>query len=316
MIFVIFHSTAEEATVNSIVRINNAAGTCKTVEQLKKLIGAVDDVATIGSIVVDVRAGNDGLPYYRQPDVAQGSVNKLGIPSRGLEYYRKNLPLMVEIAKANGKKLAASIASLNPGELGVLTRLCGDTNVDIVEVNVGCAHLKGKDGKQKPLPSYNPRMLDAGLAEVESAVRPEQKLRVKLSPYFDSVLIEEVASVLKTHPRFTPVFCNTLPNILMRRAEDRVPAIKGDGLAGHGGSDVFRWVVCGVIRQFQEHLPGRRMIGVGGISKGVHLLDYTDLGITDVQVATAYYDSEDPHVFSDIRQEYADQLINLNGGDV
>lgn len=293
------------------IRINNAAGTCKTLEQLRKLIGAVDDVATIGSIVVDVRAGIDGLPYYRQPDATHGSVNKLGIPSRGIEYYRENLPLMVETAKANGKKLAVSIASLNSGELAVLARLCVDANVDIIEVNVGCAHLMGSDGKQKPLPSYNPSALAANLDEIELVARLDQELRVKLSPYFDSVLIAEVADVLKSHPRFTPVFCNTLPNILMRRAEDRAPAIKGNGLAGHGGSDVFRWIVCGVIKQFQELLPGRRMIGVGGISKGVHVLDYTDIDITNLQVATAFYDTDDPHVFSDIRREYADTFINL-----
>jgi dihydroorotate dehydrogenase len=98
----------------------------------------------------------------------------------------------------------------------------------------------------------------------------------------------------------------------MLRAEDRTPAIKfTDGLGGHGGSDVFRWIVRGVIIQFQHHLPGRRMIAVGGIYRGVHLLDYLDQGIKEMQIGTAYIDNEDPHVFSRIRQEYADQLTDM-----
>ena len=69
------------------VRVNNAAGTCKRTEQLWRMCRAVDDIITIGSIVVYPSVGNRGLPYYRQPDPSLGSVNELGIPSLGLPYY-------------------------------------------------------------------------------------------------------------------------------------------------------------------------------------------------------------------------------------
>jgi dihydroorotate dehydrogenase len=293
------------------VVLGNAAGTCKTTEDLKKILSQVD-TPTIGSITVEERPGNPGLPYWHHPNAALGSANKLGIPCRGLSYYKAELPHMVELAERAGKDLAVSIAALGAGHLSMLTQLCVNAKVPIIEVNEGCPNIV-TDGKHKPIPSYDPESIDRDLLEVESIAESDQEIRVKLSPYFDSVLIDEVADVLKKHAKVVPVFCNTLPNVAMRDPGTRKLAIPMDGLGGHAGSDLFRNIVSGVIMQFQtvKRLGvKRRLIGAGGIYQGAHLLDYINLGVTEMQVGTAYYDTHDPLIFRTLREEYAATIEN------
>lgn len=289
--------------------IGNAAGTCKTLEDVRAMVAAVDEVLTVGTIVVPEREGHDGLPFYRHDDWSYGGVNKLGIPCRGFAYYDEMLSAMSATAAENGKALAVSIAALSQGELGRLAHLCECSLVPVIEVNEGCPNIIGADGKQKPIPSYDPESIDRDLCEVKANIQGGivSEVRVKLSPYFDSILIDEVADVLKKHADVVPVFCNTLPNVYMMMANRlSTPAILLDHLGGHSGSDVFRWIVCGVIAQFRQRLGNeRRMIGVGGIYKGEHLCDYTSFGINEMQVGMHLYGTGDPRVLNQLRLEYA-----------
>src|SRR5258707_15814266 len=80
----------------------NAAGTCKTVEDVQKFATTPVCAIVAGSYTYDSRLDNDGVTYYAD---SIRSVNSKGIPNGGKEYLQEHLPLMVEIAHAAGKPL-------------------------------------------------------------------------------------------------------------------------------------------------------------------------------------------------------------------
>src|SRR3989338_7351954 len=80
--------------------ILNAAGTCKTLEDFKKLVRTPLPAVMIGSITGGVRHGNPGNTFYSNPNF---SLNSAGLPNPGIDYYVDSLPQMVKIADAADK---------------------------------------------------------------------------------------------------------------------------------------------------------------------------------------------------------------------
>lgn len=293
----------------------NAGGTCKRIEQVTRLATQSDVThIEVGSITWLERFGNEGDIEWIRADGT--SVNALGMPNGGEQYYRRYLRQMVEIAHANGKKLGVNIASIKQGDTEKLCQLCVEAGVDFITFNGGCPNV-WEEGVQKKIVSHDPRGLERELVTIYSVVRDTDTTRIflKLTSFGEEhALRNEVASVLSNYP-LSLITTNTKTGTNLTR-EDGKPAISfksGDqeiNVGGMGGTELRPYAEQ-ELQAFHMLLPHHPKVSVGGISEGQHLFDRLKMGAIGGQVATAYYFSNsDPHVFGHILTGYANLIPN------
>ncbi|MBI4092514.1 MAG: dihydroorotate dehydrogenase [Candidatus Kerfeldbacteria bacterium] len=267
------------------------AGTCKTVSDLEQALRTPASAVVIGSITRDSRTGNSGDVYH---DGGHFSLNSLGLPNPGLEYWRINLRYYVEGYDGKNpdrKPILASVVGFNPEEYGMMTRLLVMQKASGIEINLGCPNLWGEEG-QKPIPSFRPDMVRAILTSVGSEIGFDHCIGVKLSPFSDPDQLKVVARTIADFVdliKFVTV-SNTFPNAYATHLDGtRCISFEGSsGLAGMAGR-AMKPVALGQIQQLRSILPAPiQLIGVGGISSGQDVLDYLRAGATAVQVVTDY----------------------------
>ncbi len=281
----------------------NAAGTCKTLRDVENLARSAVSAIVVGSITSQARMGNEGQVYWPGQTY---SLNSLGMPNPGGDYYGENLPHMVELAHAAGKPLAVNVAGFKPAEYGELAQLAHNGGADFIELNLGCPNV-WDDGDQKRIASFDPSGIAAILAEIERRVPDNHPVGVKLSPYSDPGMLAEVAQTIKELPISYVATTNTFPNAFVLD-ENGKPVINV-GLAGMSGAAI-KPVGLGQVKQLRQLLPDSvQLVGVGGIANGRDMLDYLRVGACATQAATAYWNSnENPGVFGDILSDYIDQF--------
>lgn len=287
------------------IELGNAAGTCKTLEDVRRLARSAVDVITLGSITVEYREGNPGTNHYQ--DEVGTSINSLGLPNLGSQqYYCNHLSAMREFAEKEGKQLSVSLAILQESDLEALTRLLSQNLIKIIELNAGCPNV-WSGSKQKRILSFDPIALDTTIGLLVRLAPFAKEIRVKLSPYSDPGLLAEVASMLQCHP-VTLVTSNTFANAFMFQDSSFVPAIPfGKHLGGMAGMGM-KPIVLGQVVQFRELLPQHKIIAVGEVNSGRDMFEYERVGANGVQIGTAYYFSENPRIFSDVLSQYVDFL--------
>lgn len=281
----------------------NAAGTCKTLEDVTKFARSAVSAIVVGSITLEDRMGNQGNVYWPGQSY---SLNSLGMPNRGQVYYRENLPQMVEIAHKAGKPLILSVAGFSPAEYGELAQLAHDAGVDFIELNLGCPNV-WDGGLQKRIASFDPSGIVTIMAEVERLIADGSLVGVKLSPYSDPGMLAEVAEAISGLPICYVAASNTFPNSLT--VDGAGKSVIDVGLAGLSGI-AMKPVGLGQVKQLHQLLPSTiQLIGVGGISNGQDVQDYLHVGASATQAATVYWNSnENPGVFGDILSDLIDQF--------
>ncbi len=148
---------------------------------------------------------------------------------------------------------------------------------------------------------------------LRTANERRQIVGIKLSPYSDPKLLQEVAQMLS---RFDDTLdyvatCNTFPNAkAFRRApRDGSSAIVCETTKGRGGlgGEALRQISLGQAEQFDEAFvsEGARIevVRVGGISTGLDVLESQESGCSAVQVVSAAIKSVNP--IYHMAEEYA-----------
>jgi dihydroorotate dehydrogenase (fumarate) len=213
---------------------------------------------------------------------------------------------MRRVAHDARKPLIVSIACFSPEEYAKLAGFVADQDIDMIELNLGCPNVWGQDG-QKPIASYEPRIVENILALVREEIRrstsPHIAVAAKISPLPPSILNEVAAVIAEMGIVDVVTATNTLPNGFMWN--DTKPAIEaGGGLTGVAGA-TLKPIAMGVVKQLCEFLPANiDIIAVGGIEYGQDVLDYLNLGpkVKAVQITTAHA-NRGPRVFGDILTE-------------
>ncbi|MBI4049906.1 MAG: tRNA-dihydrouridine synthase [Candidatus Doudnabacteria bacterium] len=277
----------------------NAPGEVKRLEHVKALCSSAAVAIMVGSITWEQRDGNAGNVYYPGPEF---SLNSLGLPNGGREYYRKHLPDMVRMAHDAGKPLFVSVAGFSPHEYLRLADLVAEAGADAVELNLGCPNV-WDGGQQKGILSFEPDRIDETLGLLKFEL--DLPVSLKLSPYSDPGMIPRIAEVLKRHADMVKAISavNCFPNAL-KFGDDGQPVITpGQGLAGLGGP-AMRPIALGQVFQWFKVLPTRyiQIIRVGGASHGKDVFESESLGATATQVGTAFF-NEGPGIFSRILAE-------------
>ncbi|MDB5966645.1 MAG: diguanylate cyclase [Polaromonas sp.] len=234
------------------------------------------DLGRLGALVIKSvspksRAGN---PTPRVADTHSGMLNSIGIPSKGLDYYRREVlppytafgtPVVVSISADTVDEFAAACAEMSLPEVAV------------IEANISCPNLEA-DGMAfavSPDTTY----------KVVSAIRSITKhpFWVKLTPNASN--IAAVAKAAEEAGADAIVMGNTILGMAIdvRTRKPKLGNVMG-GLSGPAIKPIALRLVHQCYRAVR--LP---IIGCGGISTAEDAIEFMLAGASAVQVGTASF---------------------------
>jgi len=217
------------------------------------------------------RAGNLAP---RVAELPGAMLNSIGLANPGvahvtsaelpwLRQHAPTLPVLVNVVGFTVEEYASVIAALDdsPGHAGYEINLsCPNTSAGGVEFGADATSV------------------DAVIAGCRRVTR--RPLFAKLSPVLPN--IPAIARAAKDAGADGVSLVNTMPGTAY---DDDVPRL-GNGFGGMSGP-ALRPVGLLAVRRTAEALPGFPIIGVGGISRAVHVLDYLRAGAALVAIGTA-----------------------------
>ncbi|EJN94366.1 dihydroorotate oxidase [Streptococcus ratti] len=276
----------------------NAAGVyCMTREELDAIEQSAAGSFVTKTGTLEERAGN---PEPRYADTALGSINSMGLPNMGFQYY---LDYVTELQnQPNSKNHFLSLVGMSPEETHtILKEIEASSYQGLVELNLSCPNVPGK-----PQIAYDFETTDQILAEVFSYFT--KPLGVKLPPYFDIVHFDQAAAVFNKYPLVFVNCINSIGNGLV--IEDEKVVIKPkNGFGGIGGDYVKPTALANVHAFYQRLNPSIQIIGTGGVKSGRDAFEHILCGASMVQIGTALH-QEGPQVFERITKELKDIMAS------
>ena len=135
----------------------NASGVhCMTTVELDELANSEAGAFVTKTATRDYREGNPEPRYY---DTALGSINSMGLPNNGLDYY---LDYVIERQKSGAKLQFLSVTGMSYDEnIGLLKKIQESEYEGVTEFNLSCPNVPGK-----PQIAYDFELTDKLLAEV------------------------------------------------------------------------------------------------------------------------------------------------------
>lgn len=275
----------------------NAAGIyCMTKEELEAV-----EQSEAGSFVtktgtLEPRTGNPEPRYY---DTALGSINSMGLPNLGYDYY---LDYVTELQNTpNSKPHFLSLVGLTVDETHHILKIVEASDYKgLVEVNLSCPNVPGK-----PQIAYDFETTDQILSDIFSYYT--KPLGVKLPPYFDIVHFDQAASIFNKYPLSFINSINSIGNALI--IEDESVVIKPkNGFGGLGGDYIKPTALANVQAFYQRLNPSIKIIGTGGIKTGRDAFEHILCGASMVQVGTALY-QEGPEIFTRLTKELKEIMV-------
>lgn len=270
----------------------NASGVhCMTVEELTALENSAAGAFITKSATLAPREGN---PEPRYADVPLGSINSMGLPNNGVDYY---LDYALKYQMNHEAPLFFSVAGTSVDENIALLQKIQDSDFQgITELNLSCPNVPGK-----PQVAYDFPLTEKILTEVfQFFTKP---LGVKLPPYFDMAHFDQMAEILNKFPLTYVNSINSIGNGLYIDPEgDQVVIRPKEGFGGIGGEYVKPTALANV-RAFATRLkPEIKIIGTGGILTGQDAYEHLLCGATMLQIGTQLQ-KEGPAIFERIAQE-------------
>jgi len=272
-------------------RFGNGGGICKTIEQTRELLNTAMTDIEVGTITKHERAGNSGNVYH-------DPLNSLGMPNRGIAYWRTHLPELCHEAEAAGKRIRFNIAGDSVEECVELAEEVASWKCDVTTViNFGCPN-KVDGGKQHPIFSFRLDIVGKVLDRCESRLG-KRKVEAKLSPYGNPHDRTEAIGLVLRHPATMGiVLCNTFPNGLdfeYVKGVWRTTIDPNNGFGGIGGELMLQIGLGHVYEAAKlnnaEDLD-KEIIGIGGVIDGWSMRKYQYAGAHLVQFTTLLARSE------------------------
>ncbi len=245
-----------------------------------ELLGTVD-ASRLGAVVVkslsaEPWAGNP--PPRLAPLEGGGMMNAVGLQNPGVVHWAAHeLPTLeaagISVVGSVWGRTVAAFAAAAAGLAGVAERLAA------VEVNVSCPNIE----RAEDMFAHHP----GDAADAARAVRDalgETPLWVKLSPNLASVL--PVAEAVLEAGADALVLTNTLVGLSVdvERRRPRVANVTG-GVSG----PPLRPVALRHVRDCARAFPGTPLVGVGGISRAEHAVEFLLAGASAVEVGAAHF---------------------------
>lgn len=234
------------------------------------------DLGRLGALVIksvspQSRAGN---PTPRVAETHAGMLNSIGIPSKGLDYYRREVlapytgfgtPVVVSISADTADEFAVACAALSLPEVAV------------IEANISCPNLEA-DGMAFAM---SPDTTYRAVSAIRAVTR--HPLWVKLTPNASN--IAAVAKAAELAGADAIVMGNTVLGMAID-ARTRKPKL-GNVMGGLSGPAIKPIALRMVHQCFRAvRIP---IIGCGGISTAEDAVEFMLAGAAAVQVGTASF---------------------------
>ncbi|MDD9144617.1 dihydroorotate oxidase [Enterococcus hirae] len=279
----------------------NASGVhCMTTTELVELEQSNAGAFITKSCTLNERAGNPEPRYF---DVPLGSINSMGLPNRGFDYY---LDYALNYEKQQTQPLFFSIAGMSAAEnLEMLTLIEKSDFQGITELNLSCPNVPGK-----PQLAYDFEATEDLLQQVFA--RFTKPLGIKLPPYFDLAHFDQMAEILNQFPLTYVNSINSIGNGLYIDPQKEAVVIKPkEGFGGLGGEYVKPTALANVRAFYTRLKPEIKIIGTGGVRNGQDAFEHLLCGATMLQIGTELH-KEGPKIFDRITKEL-EQIMTEKG---
>jgi dihydroorotate dehydrogenase (NAD+) catalytic subunit len=250
-------------------------------------------IAGLGAVVVksvspEAWAGN---PSPRVAGVDAGMINAVGLQNPGVHaWIADDLPPL----RAAGAAVVASIWGFTVDQYrDAAAALCGVDGIVAVEVNVSCPNIEDR----RSMFGHSCAGTDAVIRSVKGVVG-DLPVWAKLSPNVTD--ITEIAGAALDAGADALTLTNTVMGLVID-VETGKPAL-GNGGGGVSGPAI-RPVAVRAVHECRKQFPAASIIGVGGIAKGMHAVEFLMAGANAVQVGTAHF--YDPRAGLRVRDELA-----------
>lgn len=278
----------------------NAAGVyCETIAELEVLQSSSAGAFVTKTATSLPRSGN-ATPRYA--DIPYGSINAMGLPNRGLDYY---LDYVLTLPN-KGQQVFLSVTGFTATETYNLLEKIQDSDfAGVTELNLSCPNIEGH-----PQVAYDFAMTDEILKHVFTFFK--KPLGVKLPPYFDLVHFDQMAQILNQFPLAYVNCINSVGNgLFIDEQTDTVVLKPKTGFGGVGGGYVKPTALANVWA-FHQRLESRiKIIGTGGVMTGRDVYELMLCGASMVQVGTALH-QEGPAIFKRLADELTAILVDKN----
>lgn len=269
----------------------NAAGVvCMTIEQLEEVKDSAAGTFVTKTATLQARAGN---PEPRYQDVPLGSINSMGLPNHGLDYY---LDYLLELQQTEpNRTFFLSLVGLSLEEThALLKKVQASDFKGLTELNLSCPNVPGK-----PQIAYDFETTEKILSEVfDYFTKP---LGIKLPPYFDMAHFDQAAAIFNKFPLSFVNCVNSIGNGLY--INDEIVVIRPKkGFGGIGGEYIKPTALANVHAFYQRLKPEIQIIGTGGVLTGRDAFEHILCGASMVQVGTTLH-KEGVGVFERITEE-------------
>ncbi|MBG9981597.1 dihydroorotate oxidase [Aerococcaceae bacterium DSM 111020] len=224
------------------------------------------------SATLQKRLGNPEPRYY---NYKQNSLNSMGLPNEGIDYYLKYVNQDPQTAQR-----ILSITPLTIEDIPLLSKKIDASGYDgLIEINLSCPNILGK-----PQIGYDFDQMAHYMKVIDQSFYPGS-YGVKLPPYFDLVHFDMVAQILNQYPLAFVNSINSVGNALMIHEQQTVIFPK-NGHGGLGGATIKPIALANVHAFYQRLNKNIDIIGTGGITNGRDVFEFILCGASMVQLGT------------------------------
>jgi dihydroorotate dehydrogenase (fumarate) len=293
--------------------IINASGCwCMTENELNDINNSESGAIVSKSSTLEPREGNKEPRFYMD-DI--GSINSMGAPNLGYEFYGKlgqtyeNKPFIQSILPFSIQELHIMLLSLGHNNK--------ENNINI-ELNVSCPNISTDANvssrrleKNKDIIGYDFKELEKYLKELEKYSKFTYLFGLKLPPYYKLSDFEKVSELLLKYSFIYFITCiNSIVNGFIMNCNK--PAILPNLSNGGIGGLYCKPTALANVRNFSILLKDKiKIIGCGGIKTGQDIYEYLLCGATAVQVGTELI-REGPEIFSRLKKELIEVMKKNN----
>lgn len=256
----------------------NASGVhCMSINDLEEMANSSAGSFITKSATSLERAGNPEPRYFSVP---LGSINSMGLPNRGIDYYLDYV-LKRQTAFPDKNPAFFSVAGMSVEEnMQLLKKIQESDFQGVTELNLSCPNVPGK-----PQVAYDFELTEEILTKVFKFFK--KPLGVKLPPYFDIAHFDTIADVLNKFPLAYVNCINSIGNGLYIDVEQESVVIKPKNGFGGIGGDYVKPTALANVRAFYTRLnPSIKIIGTGGIKTGQDAFEHLLCGASMLQVGT------------------------------
>jgi dihydroorotate dehydrogenase (NAD+) catalytic subunit len=223
----------------------------------------------------------EGNPAPRVHMIDAGMINSVGLQNGGIDHWLEHdLPAL----RALNVPVVLSIWGFSIDQYReVAERVAGVSGITAVEVNVSCPNVEDR----RHMFGHSCEGTKAVISSVVGALRgSELPMWAKLSPNVTDITTIAGAAIEAGASALT--LTNTVMGLVID-VETRKPVL-GNGGGGMSGPAI-RPVAVRAVYDCRKAFPTIPIIGVGGITRGEHVVEFMMAGANAVQIGTAsFYD--------------------------